>query len=240
MKRFLLFSICIFSLTFSQAQLVELGNATNQITGPLSESELHVTDWEVINASNETIAFGCKRISVYDVPGSLNQFCWGILCSAWGTGNLTSSQVVNLAPGAYSNSFYAHYRHNGNAGQSTVRYCWFDTNNPSNEYCYDVNYCVEGECIIGVRENTAVGQISGISPNPINGTGNISYNFLSPPSSGKMSIYNMMGELVKQVPLTKKNGSVFISATDYASGIYFCNIENEGKVFETKRFVIAK
>jgi len=50
----------------------------------------------------------------------------------------------------------------------------------------------------------------------------------------------MMGELVKQVPLTKKNGSVFISATDYASGIYFCNIENEGKVFETKRFVIAK
>ncbi len=243
MKRILLTVSCLFSLNFLQAQLVEIGNATNQVTGTLSnpdDTELSITDWEIINGSSETIAFGCKKIGVSEVPGSTNQFCWGILCSAFGQGNLTSSQVVTLAPGAYSSTFYAHYRHNDNPGQSIIRYCWFDTNNTSNEFCYDVNFCVDGECIVGVRENTAVGEISNISPNPINGTGNISYSFLSPPSSGKLSIYNMMGELVKQVSLTKKNGTVMINAVDFVSGIYFCNIENEGKIFETKRLVISK
>ncbi len=240
MKRILLTLSCLFSLSFLQAQLVEIVNSTNVVTGTLADIELSIIDWEIINASSESVAFGCKKIGISEVSGSANQFCWGVLCSAFGQGNLTSAQVVTLAPGAFTTTFYAHYRHNGNPGQSTIRYCWFDTNNTSNEFCTDVNFCVESECIVGVRENTAVGEISGISPNPMSGSGNISYSFLSPPSSGKLSIFNMMGELVKQVSLTKKNGTVMINAADFASGIYFCNIENEGKIFETKRLVISK
>ncbi len=240
MKKILL-SICIALITISGfSQVASLYGEVNMVTGTVAnDPELQVS-WEVINATSGTLDFGCKRMGVQEVPGATNQFCWGTICSPFGTGNGVSSEIVTLAASESTSSFYAHYRHNGNPGQSIIRYCWYDVNNVTNEYCFNVNYCVDSECIVSVAERASVGQIDKISPNPINNTGNITYSFLSVPNSGKLTIYNMVGSIVKQVTLTKKAGAVIINANDFENGIYFCNIENGGKVFETKRFVIAK
>lgn len=241
MKKSLLTVCIVFSVLIGFSQIVSLGNAVNMVSGTITEGDLVVTGWEIVNATNETIDFGCKRLAVQEVAGATSQFCWGTLCSPFGTGFSLSTEIVTLAPGAYSSSFYAHYRHNENVGQSILKYCWFDNNNPMNEFCYDVNYCVDVvACVVNVEEQAMFGQIGQISPNPLSSTGNISYSFLAVPNSGKLSIYNVVGSLVKQVSLTKKNGTVIINAADFESGIYFCNIENNGKIFETKRLVISK
>lgn len=240
MKKILL-SVCTVLIAISGfSQIATLDGEVNMVIGTVAnDPELQVS-WEVINATGSTLDFGCKRIGIQEVPGATNQFCWGTLCSPFGTGNGTSSEVVTLAPNEATGSFYAHYRHNGNVGQSIIRYCWFDVNNVSNEYCFDVNYCIDSECIVSVTETSSTGQIEKISPNPINNTGNITYSFQTVPNSGKLTIYNMVGSIVKQVTLTKKSGTVIINAADFENGIYFCNIENGGKIFETKRFIVAK
>lgn len=239
MKRILSIIALVFAASLTQGQLVTLYNNENVYTGTVSDSQLDVTGWEVVNATNETIDFGCKRVGIQETPGHTSQFCWGIICSPFGTGNGTSSEIVTLAPGAYSSTFYAHFRPNGVAGQTIIRYCWFDANNTSNEFCYDVNYCVDSECIVGVSEKVADAQINAISPNPISSMGNITYQFQSVPHQGKMTFYNALGAVVKEISLNKKAGVVIIDGSEFESGIYFCAIQDGGKVFETKKLVIS-
>lgn len=240
MKKTLLISCLTIAFITGYTQIVELYPVQNVFLGSVSDTEpLHV-NYEVINATNETIDFGCKRLGIQEVPGTVSQFCWGTLCSAWGQGNNTSSEIVTLAPDAYTSTFYAKYNPQGIAGQTIIRYCWFDTNNTMNEFCYDVNYCVDAECIVGIDESAAFGKIEQITPNPIQNTGSIVYGFQAVPNAGKLTIYNSLGGLVKEIALTKKNGAVIISAADFENGIYFCNIQNDGRVYETHRLVIAK
>jgi hypothetical protein len=240
MKKTIL-SICIFLAANSAfSQLVQLYNQVNSVTGTVADNQLDLTGWEVVNATSETIDFGCKRLGVQETPGHTSQFCWGIICSPFGTGANTSSEIVTLAPSAYSTSFYAHFRPNGVAGQTVIKYCWFDSNNPNNEFCYDVNYCIDVNCVIGIDESQKPAQFDQISPNPLSGTGNITYSFKAVPHSGKLSFYSATGALIKQVSLSKQNGAVIISAEDFENGIYFCTIENEGQVFETRKLVISK
>lgn len=239
MKIFLPLIAVFLCFTTGYTQIVTLEGESNTYTGSVSDSQLDVVDWEIFNATDQTIDFGCKRIGIQETAGHTSQFCWGIICSPYGTGNNTSSEVVTLAPGGSTDSFYAHMRPNGTAGQTTIRYCWFDHNNTSNEFCYDVNYCIDAECIVGVKEKATDALISNISPNPIQSTGNISYQFLTAPQQGKMTFYNALGAVVKEINLNKKNGVVIIDASEFQSGIYFCAIQDGGKVFETKKVVIS-
>jgi hypothetical protein len=239
MKRFLPFIALLFAASLASGQLVTLYNNQNIYTGAVTDSEISVLGWEVLNATSSTIDFGCKRIGIQETPGHTSQFCWGIICSPFGTGNNTSSEIVSLAPGAYTNTFYAHFRPNGVAGQTTIRYCWFDSNNPADEFCYDVNFCIDSECIVSVSEKAADAEISKISPNPIHGLGNITYEFQSVPHQGKMTIYNALGAVVKEISLNKKSGVVIIDGNEFENGIYFCAIEDAGKTFETKKLVIS-
>jgi hypothetical protein len=239
-KIVLLIALALGSLA-GFSQLVELEGETNVVYGTTAnEGEQLSASWEVINATDETIDLRCKRIGVSEVAGSVNQFCWGILCSPYGQGTSVSSEIVTLGPSEYTTSFYAHYLHNGNAGQSVIKYCWFDDADNSNEFCYDVNYCVDATCVISVNENELMGAELAISPNPIEKTGNITYSFTKAPDKGKLSIYNMVGGLVKEVDLEQREGVVLISAADFENGVYFCSITDNGHTYQTSRLVVAK
>lgn len=233
----ILASVLIVSTGYSQ--IVELTNEENLVYGnSANEGEELGVAWNVTNATSSALDIKCKRVATTEVPGAASQFCWGILCSPWNTGTTTLNEVVTLDPGQTSGSFYAKYRHYGNAGDGVYSYCFFNANDPTQEFCYEVTYSVE--LGVNVAETTKMqGEITAVTPNPVIGKGVISYQFTGNPSDGSLIIYNMLGSVVKKVKLTNKQGVVMIDGNEFENGIYFCAIQNEGKVFQTSRIVVS-
>lgn len=241
MKKFLLGACLLLAYQMGFSQLVTLVDPVNAFYGSTSVvgEELH-PHWDVINASSNTVGLGCRRMILQPVQGATHQFCWGELCSPWGTADNTSSEIVTLQPGAMTSTFFGKYRHNGFAGQSRVRFCWFDSANPTDEFCYDVNYCVDvAECVLGVDEMEGGAEMR-INSNPIQHTGFIQYTFKTFPNQGLLTIWNSYGQLMRQVNLNAQAGLVLIDAEEFGNGMYVCQIANEGQVLNTQRFVIAK
>ncbi|MFM7814827.1 MAG: T9SS type A sorting domain-containing protein [Flavobacteriales bacterium] len=241
MKKFVLHAIVLLTSIIGQAQLVTLVDPINAFYGSTSVvgEELH-SHWDIINASQNTVGLGCRRMILQPVAGATHQFCWGELCSPWGTADIVSSEVVTLASGATTATFFGKYRHNGFAGQSRVRFCWFDSANPTDEFCYDVNYCVDvAECVLGIDEMQNAAEMH-IQSNPIQHTGFIQYAFKSFPNDGLMTIWNGFGQMIKQIKLSSQSGLVLISADELSNGVYICQIANEGNVLSTQRFVVSK
>ncbi len=241
MKKNILFSVLCFIATYASSQIVEFVEPQNVFYGDAANTgeELH-PGWDVVNVSGADIYVGSRMQIEQLVTGATYQFCWGELCSPWIAEDYVSSEQILIANGQSSNTFFAKYRHNGNAGQSVVKYCWFNANQAFTDVCYEVNYCVSSQCIVGVNDIQTSASIEMITPNPVQTTGMINYSFTSNPTSGKLVICNSMGAVVKETALTSKNGTVFIGSSEFADGLYFVSIEEQGRVYQTQRLMIQK
>jgi hypothetical protein len=171
-----------------------------------------------------------------EVPNTDGNFCWGLLCIAWLPGSYNAtSEVVYMEPGEVNNSFKAKYRHHGNAGASVFRYCFYEVNGAVPQVCHTVTYAVDVE--VNVNDLSAVGGEMQVFPNPIEHVGTVSYRFNQAPNKGKMVIYNTVGAKVKEIALKNQQGVIYVGGEEFASGVYFCSIEDNGVVHKTARIV---
>lgn len=241
MKKTLLFTLaCLFAAGMN-AQSISLIDPINVVSGTLAEignGELEA-DWSVQNISESTLAVRARRNVGQEVSGSANYFCWGV---CFGEEVNVSPTAVNqtMAPGAINNTFYAHYRPNNNAGQTIIEYCFFDANNPADQICQTVNFCVDAECLVGVAENTQAGTFTDIYPNPVNGMAKLSYQFISRPENAKFKIYNVVGALVKESNIATQSGMILFHSDDFNNGVYVVVLEENGQVVDTQKLVISK
>jgi hypothetical protein len=236
---FLLVMLCA-TATIVQAQFIALHNEVNTVLGASSDvTEVLSANWDVINIAGEERDIRCRREIIQTVAGADHQFCWGEICGPWATGNELSTEIVNLADGDTSFSFYCKYRHNGNPGQSIARFCWFDAAEPSNVLCYEVNFCVDQACIIGVEEVENQAQLE-ILGNPASSLSSISYRFATHPSQAELLIYSATGMLVANHNLASAQGVVLIDAEQMANGIYTCKLNENGRTVGIQRLVVSK
>ncbi|HEY8403335.1 MAG TPA: T9SS type A sorting domain-containing protein [Flavobacteriales bacterium] len=192
--------------------------------------------WEVINSSDFPVLVSASRLAIEEVEGADGNFCWGLLCIAWSTGNYNaSSEQVYMEPGEVNNSFKAKYRHHGHPGAATYRYCFYEVDNQVPTVCHTVTYAVDVE--VGVNDVPAVGGEIEVFPNPIENLGTVSYRFNQAPSNGKMVIYNALGAKVKEIGLKNQQGVVYVGGSEFTSGVYFCSIEDNGVTHETVRII---
>jgi hypothetical protein len=75
-----------------------------------------------------------------------------------------------------------------------------------------------------------------VFPNPVVVQSTIKYQIEN--GIGEVRIYNLLGTLVRTIPLQEKQGVTTLRASDYKSGIYFCSLEVNGRVVETKKIVV--
>jgi hypothetical protein len=87
-----------------------------------------------------------------------------------------------------------------------------------------VRYCVDADCTLGLQESVSTPMLTMSSANPLSGVGSIQYQLNA--ASGKMEIYNLMGQSVGQFNLTSKNGFVLVDANNFASGQYVVSVIN--------------
>jgi len=241
MKKLVLFTLASLIYIGGFSQSLSLIDPVNVVTGTLVEignGEL-AADWSVQNISETTIAVRARRNVIEEVTGSANYFCWGVCFGE--TVNVSPTSVnQTMAPGDINNTFYAHYRPNGNAGQTIIEYCFFDANNPSDQICQTVNFCVDAECIVGVEETASAGTFTNIYPNPVNGMANLTYQFISRPENAKFKVYNMVGELVKESNIATQSGMILFHSDDFNNGVYVVVLEENGQVVDTQKLIISK
>jgi len=240
MKSTLLFIAFSVIAILGQSQFIELNDEVNTVLGTSSNtSEIISAHWDVINISGGQRDIRCRREIIQNVTGAEHQFCWGEICGPWATTNELSTEIVSLADGDTSFSFYCKYRHNGNPGQSIARFCWFDAAAPATQLCYEVNFCVDQACVVGIEEvyNQAQFQLLG---NPVNNLSGISYKFMTQPTNAELAIYSATGQLVENRMINSAQGVVLIDALQFDNGIYVCKLNENGRTVGIQRMVVSK
>ncbi len=56
----------------------------------------------------------------------------------------------------------------------------------------------------------------------------------------KLQIYNSIGAVVYTKTLEEKQDNLRISVTDYKNGLYFCSLQIDGKLLNTKKILINR
>lgn len=229
----------LFTTALAAQSLVSI-NPVNLANGTLAEigasGNLEVA-WAMQNMSANSLSVRCRREIISAVPGSTNYFCWGV-CFQESTDVSPVGVAVPMAAEQTNNSFFGHYKPNGNAGQSTIRYCFFDNNNPTDEFCETVTYCVDvANCIVGVEENAGA-KLEAVSPNPTSGMTVLRYTLPSASKSAQVVVYSITGALVKSESLISRQGMVVFDAGELGAGVYLIGVSVDGQPGAMQKLVV--
>jgi hypothetical protein len=74
-------------------------------------------------------------------------------------------------------------------------------------------------------------------PNPINGSTIIRYSLPEGATQAAITVYSIGGSVVKTFPLNAPNGSITLSASDLAKGMYIYNLTANGIVLGSKKMM---
>jgi hypothetical protein len=236
MKKNLLFFGLALSFLGMSAQTMELVNPVTQVNGTaatLTGAGEMVAEWPVTNISNASISLKCSRSVVSEIAGTSNYFCWGVCFGETTNVSLISQTIL---PSDTNHTFYAHYKPLGNAGETLITYCFFNTANPSDQACQTVSFCYESVCPVNVAEEDNA-KFELVGSNPLKGLSFINYRLHAGETQGQLLITNLQGELVKKSIVKGNSGSILLNAQDYAAGVYqFTLLTSKGK--ETIRLVV--
>lgn len=247
MKKNILFIAALLLSVSLFAQDLEIIDPTSLVTGnpTLSEDNTIAVYWDVQNNGEAPVGVRCRREVLVLVDGARERFCWGPLCYDWGTemSLANGASLVNIPAGEFNSTFVGDYQHQGNPGTSLIRYCFFNNQDPTQEVCFDVTYCVDENaqnCAVSVEQISNESTSFQISPNPVAHAARVDFNLPNWSANSKVVVYNMVGEVMTEVALTKSQGAAQIDASELANGVYFYALVVNDQVLSTKKLVVSK
>lgn len=190
---------------------------------------LHI---HVTNNAGTAIDVKVARSEDNVIPGVTDEFCWGGACFPPGTD--TSFLTASIAPGATNTEFEAKYTHNDQFGESTYTYYWFDDNNPTDKVSLVVVFKLSN---VGIAENIKNSSISQAYPNPANAYAFFDYD-IPVNNSTSLIITNLLGAVVKEIPINGLKGQIKINTSDLDNGLYFGSLKVGNQITSTQRLVV--
>lgn len=219
MKKYLIFFGFTVTTLFVTAQSIALVSPVAQVVADastLTGAGEMVAEWPVTNISDVQVAVKCNRSIVSEIAGSSNYFCWGV---CYGETTNVSLLAQTIFASDTNSTFYAHYKPQGNPGESIISYCFFNTANPVDQACQTVSFCYEASCEIGIEEQTN-SKLELVGSNPLKGISFLNYQLPVGLNEAELMITNTQGQLIKSATLVGKSGSILVSSEDFASGVY--------------------
>jgi hypothetical protein len=186
------------------------------------------------NASTDLSVKAKKVINEGDtLTGTSNYFCWGACYPSF---VYISPAEVIIGAGQTTSEFFGDYQPKEIPGKSTIRYCWWDVNNPDDSVTVTVEYNASPA---GIGEDIADGSfVSKVYPNPA--TERVTFSYSLPQRTAKASIVisNLLGARVMEVSLNGIEGDMTMNVSDLKKGVYFYNLIADGKRLDTKKLII--
>ncbi|MCF8301851.1 MAG: T9SS type A sorting domain-containing protein [Bacteroidales bacterium] len=221
------------SLTLTDGTAIENGATVEFIEEPgndIIESYVNVT-----NNANNALDVKVKKIEIDLLENTMNTFCWGESCFPPST--FVSPNPITIDPGETEDSFHGEYYPQGNDGTSSMMYVFFDSNNPDDSVSVYVDYT---SGYVGVEEEPeAIKPEINAYPNPAGDYTNIDYT-LPPDHQGqaRIAVRNVLGAMVKSVPVTKDAAKVRINVNDLKEGVYFYTLVLNNELLITRKLVV--
>ena len=226
----------LLGVAFSQSLEIyfenELLEPDQEITigGEASSDAIVLDAIDVKNTGSSAINVKCIRENIDIVPGTTNSFCWG-LCYPPTTD--TSAIAVSIDAGGIYDEFSGDYYPNGNEGASTIKYTYYEEQNPDNKISVVVIYSTT----VGVDDPSNY-ELSAAYPNPANSFVKFDYNFNEMPANSKVMIYDLLGSKVKEIGINNSFGSLKINTSDLKDGIYFYSLVVNNEATKTQKLII--
>lgn len=188
----------------------------------------------VENTSGSAVEVKVRSTEVSVIPGTLNYFCWA---QCYEPGVTLSPTSITLQPGERVSAFYGDYIPQGQAGISSIKYCFFNVANETDSVCGIVRFSASP---VGVNDLTAAGRsnISKSYPNPA--SNELFIDYAVGDGVGRIDIYSMLGVKVKSVNLTGQQGRVNLNVASLPAGMYLYRLVVNGQDVQTKRFSVSR
>lgn len=176
-----------------------------------------------------------KKHEIQIVPGTMNTFCWYV---CWANTVYVSPIGLIIEPGVLNNEFSGDYYPLGNAGVSILRYTFFDDANPNDSVHFFIHF---NAGTVGARTfSQTKTSFSSPYPNPASYQVTFDYQLSPDDRAATIQIHNLLGTIVKEIPISDRTGKVTIDVSDLSEGFYFYSIKVNNQVLETKRLVISR
>lgn len=242
MKKTLLLITLVISAGFLFGQSLSLTymgepvepNSKLYVIGDPTDDIIQVAIDVTNNAATELTVKAKKVISEGDtLTGTSNYFCWGACYPSF---VYISPASVVIGAGQTTDEFFGDYEPREIPGKSTIRYCWWDENNPTDSVSVTVEFNASPAAIgEGIEGETFV---SKVYPNPATERVTFSYSLPQNTASAGIMISNLLGAKVMEVPLNGLEGDLTVNVSDLKKGVYFYNLIADGKRIDTRKLII--
>lgn len=183
-----------------------------------------------------------RRYEVWPIEGSKNFFCWGVCYLPVTSGvNTTwdSQHWVDMTPGSVYNNFSAYYMPEGQVGTTRFRYVWYDMDDPNGADSSWVEIDFGGS--VGIAEQLDRQATMETWPNPNSGSDiSIFHSLGKITGNTHLVIYNVLGEQVSSMRLRNAEGLTTLPASSLTTGVYFANLEQDGRILATRKLVVTR
>ena len=192
---------------------------------------------DVENIGSSTVRALAKREIIQLNSAHFNQLCWGIECFPPSVDVATDDQTIAMGPGAIETGFKGIIKPVGTAGLDIVKYCFFDTVNPSDSSCIMVHY----DASWSIDENTtAKGTVSQAFPNPATERVSFGYDLIAGVSRTEFTMLNSMGQVLGSTQATLQNGVQGFDVSNLPNGIYFMQVRVDGDELAYRKFIVSR
>jgi hypothetical protein len=237
-KSLLLFCFAYMAGILAYSQSLQLSDSTGPIANNATILKQGLPDAEEIvsfvfikNNTANPKAIKVKKVEVMAIHGTTNVFCWGLCYSP--DIFVSPDSIVVDAGATNTTDFSGHYSPVGVVGISTIRYVFFDIDNPTDTVCVNINFSTYPQ---GIKDMSNV-SLSSAYPNPANNS--VSFNCSVPQNSdAKLLLRNVLGSVVREIDINGNSGKLNVNTSDLADGVYFYTFLVNGNSEVTKKLVI--
>ena len=244
MKKILLSIIILFTVTFfAKAQgTFEFYNGETLLGDTVLVYTDDIQDYELIFSpvikNNTDVGRNIKvvRQTISAIDGTDNSFCWAGQCYPSYLDTSAASLFIPAGQMSPKGNFKGEYIHNEKSGITTVKYIFFDEDNPDIKDSIVVNYKYSP---VGIINNETVNfALSDAYPNPAVSYVNFDYKLGNNVYKASITIVNLLGKIVKSENMVNQSGKLSFDISDLQQGIYFYTVNINGTTQQTKKLII--
>lgn len=185
-----------------------------------------------INNFTDSLPVKVKKFEINKIFGSENSFCWD---NCYLPNVFVSPSAIFIHAGATCTNFSGEYKPKGNEGTTTVRYTFFNDNNPNDSVCIVVNY---NALVSGIQNDVPFKpEVMHASPNPANSFTSIAYS-LPDGKDSRLVIRDMLGNEVFSQQLDPATASIRISTADFPDGVYFYTVYLDKRTVVSRKLIV--
>jgi hypothetical protein len=221
----------------------EQGNLVNGtlISGDCEWSTDTVSLLSTLNPGTSATTINVRRHELWPVSGSKNFYCWGVCYLPANAGSFptwVSNDPVAMEPGVEVSNFHAYYQPYGSTETTLFRFVWYDLANPfsADTSWVDIMFCGQ----VGIEEEVLTTSLS-LWPTPTTGQDvQVDFTLDRTAIGSQLVVYNALGAPVRRLALNGRDGRTTISVGDLVPGVYFVNLERQGRMLATRRLVVTR